>query len=247
MKNFKNTKGITLIALVITIIVLIILAGVSINLILGNNGIVERAKEGRDRYANAAAYENEQLTNVDSYLGEITGEITGESSTPTAYTQYTLGQEVTVRGEKFFVIEENDTTSKETITLITKYNLDPSSNTQLNEAYESTSIAFCTDPDNTWAGYWASISEITYPYELNGVESERATVYNKAVAYGSAKGGTGRLLTRTEVETLTAEGKIPEIIYGKNYTTNPVTTDNYLNFWLSTTNEPDGIDVVQRE
>ena len=39
MKN----KGITLVALVITIIILLILVGVSINLIAGSNGILEKA------------------------------------------------------------------------------------------------------------------------------------------------------------------------------------------------------------
>ena len=40
----KSSKGITLVALVVTIIVLIILAGVSINLVLGDNGIITMAK-----------------------------------------------------------------------------------------------------------------------------------------------------------------------------------------------------------
>ena len=43
--NLKGRNGITLIALVITIIVLIILAGVSINLILGENGIIAKARQ----------------------------------------------------------------------------------------------------------------------------------------------------------------------------------------------------------
>ena len=43
--NMKNNKGITLVALVVTIVVLLILAGVSINLVLGNNGIIAKAKE----------------------------------------------------------------------------------------------------------------------------------------------------------------------------------------------------------
>ena len=47
MKTKEN--GITLIALVITIIILIILAGVSINLILGENGIVTKAKAAKIR------------------------------------------------------------------------------------------------------------------------------------------------------------------------------------------------------
>ena len=44
-KTKKNTRGITLIALVITIIVLLILAGVTIAALEGDNGIVTRAKE----------------------------------------------------------------------------------------------------------------------------------------------------------------------------------------------------------
>lgn len=47
MRQLKNNKGITLIALVITIIVLIILAGVSISLVLGENGIVRKAQSAQ--------------------------------------------------------------------------------------------------------------------------------------------------------------------------------------------------------
>ena len=51
MKNYyiKDKKGITLVALVVTIVVLLILAGVSINLILGDNGIVKKAQEAREK------------------------------------------------------------------------------------------------------------------------------------------------------------------------------------------------------
>ena len=40
----SQVKGITLIALVITIIVLLILAGVSINLVIGDNGVLSKSK-----------------------------------------------------------------------------------------------------------------------------------------------------------------------------------------------------------
>jgi len=43
--RIKDIKGITLIALVVTIIVLLILAGVTINIILGEGGIFERASQ----------------------------------------------------------------------------------------------------------------------------------------------------------------------------------------------------------
>ena len=45
LKKIKSTKGITLTALVVSIIVLIVLAGVSIAILIGENGILERASK----------------------------------------------------------------------------------------------------------------------------------------------------------------------------------------------------------
>ena len=66
----KNQKGITLVALVITIIVLIILAGVSIALVLGENGILTKAKEGKENYAKGANSEHDQLANALTWMNE---------------------------------------------------------------------------------------------------------------------------------------------------------------------------------
>ena len=46
--NLKNNKGITLVALVVTIIILIILAGVTITILLGENGLIQRTKIAAD-------------------------------------------------------------------------------------------------------------------------------------------------------------------------------------------------------
>ena len=56
----KNTKGITLIAVVITIIVLLILAGVSISAVMGENGIATKAKEAKE--------ETDDASFLDSYV-----------------------------------------------------------------------------------------------------------------------------------------------------------------------------------
>ena len=47
-RNIKKEKGITLVALVVTIVILLILAGVSLNLVFGSNGIVSKAGEARE-------------------------------------------------------------------------------------------------------------------------------------------------------------------------------------------------------
>ena len=53
----KEMKGITLIALVITIVVLMILAGVSINTVLGDDGIIQKAKDAAEATKRASAEE----------------------------------------------------------------------------------------------------------------------------------------------------------------------------------------------
>ena len=69
LKN-KQEKGITLIALVVTIVVLLILAGVSISLVLNNNGVISKAKEAKNRYAEAQTNEEKQLNEVSDWIKE---------------------------------------------------------------------------------------------------------------------------------------------------------------------------------
>ena len=64
----KNKRGITLIALVITIIVLLILAGISLSLVLGENGILTKAKDSKIIHNIAEAKENVEVE--AAYVGE---------------------------------------------------------------------------------------------------------------------------------------------------------------------------------
>ena len=72
MEYLKNTKekGITLIALVVTITVLIILATVSINTVLGDNGIISRAQKARDSYQNSSTSEDEHMKQLANEMAE---------------------------------------------------------------------------------------------------------------------------------------------------------------------------------
>ena len=83
----NNNRGITLIALVITIIVLLILAGVTINLTLGENGIFRTAEMAGKNYTQAQEQElagienfNNEINNVIGGLGSGNGQ--GETSEP---------------------------------------------------------------------------------------------------------------------------------------------------------------------
>ena len=68
MNNIQKQKGITLIALVITIIVLIILAGVGINLTLGDNGILRRAQDAQKLSDKATVKEKVEVAIVDALI-----------------------------------------------------------------------------------------------------------------------------------------------------------------------------------
>ena len=78
--KIKQEKGITLIALVVTIVVLLILAGVSISLVLNNNGVISKAKEARDKYAEAQTNDEKQLNEVSDWIKETVGDTTGGGS-----------------------------------------------------------------------------------------------------------------------------------------------------------------------
>ena len=71
-KTLRKEKGITLIALVVTVIVLIILAGVSINLVLGENGIVTIAKRAKENTELAKVEEETRLNELVKQLEEGT-------------------------------------------------------------------------------------------------------------------------------------------------------------------------------
>ncbi|MNS90754.1 hypothetical protein D3C72_1248170 [compost metagenome] len=68
MKN----KGITLIALIVTIIVLIILAGISINILIGENGILTKAELAKEQSSLAENKENADLEKTNQLLNSYT-------------------------------------------------------------------------------------------------------------------------------------------------------------------------------
>jgi hypothetical protein len=83
---FKQNKGITLVALVITIIVLLILAGVSISLVLGDNGIATRAINAADKTEYAQIKEAVELAITDAnsaYWDVVAGATTTGLTTST--------------------------------------------------------------------------------------------------------------------------------------------------------------------
>ena len=70
LKDTRNklNRGITLIALIISIIVILILAGASINMIIGENGLIKKTTSAVEKYKQAEIEEKIQMSMASSYM-----------------------------------------------------------------------------------------------------------------------------------------------------------------------------------
>ena len=86
------TRGITLVALVITIVILIILATVTVNVAFGDGGLIEQAKLAAEKTANSIYDEEASLANLTAYLNEQLGGseiLPPEDTEPPVITSFT--------------------------------------------------------------------------------------------------------------------------------------------------------------
>ena len=74
MKKFIKNNGITLVALVVTIVVLLILAGVSISLVLGDNGLISQAKQSANATKEAVENDYNMLEKLESQIADFSSE-----------------------------------------------------------------------------------------------------------------------------------------------------------------------------
>ncbi len=81
----KQVQGITLIALVVTVIVLLILAGVAINLTVGDNGLFRRAQNAANTWQMAEQNEQKEMEQAGNFLDDYTSEY--NKATTVAYAK----------------------------------------------------------------------------------------------------------------------------------------------------------------
>ena len=111
----KEIKGITLVALVVTIVVLLILAGVSINLVLGDNGIITKAKEAQRKSAEASQNDligmNELAQQLEEQINGSTGSGSGNGGAGGSGAGTKVPAEATAETAPYF--PDNTFTKKE--------------------------------------------------------------------------------------------------------------------------------------
>ena len=98
MKKVKGTKGITLVALVITVIVLLILAGVTIAALSGDNGILQNAARAKEETEAATLEEKIKLLAAETLINKYTGENKEK-------TAQELQDELNNQGERVLVVQ----------------------------------------------------------------------------------------------------------------------------------------------
>ena len=77
-RMIEQEKGITLVALVITVIIIIILATVTINIALGDNGLIKQAELAKKLSENSTTHEMDAMANLVAYMNEVRGGNNGQ-------------------------------------------------------------------------------------------------------------------------------------------------------------------------
>lgn len=144
--------------------------------------------------------------------------------------KHQIGDEVTVGGEQFYVLEWDN--NCDTVNLISKYNLNKEGTAQQDAAYKTTACAFSS------TNYWSN-SFTSTPFNLNDFIGYTATdAIGKAKSYGRSKGAvSSRLLSHEEAYALTSKAssntKIDTMLWGKANS-----ADGFLNYWLGSAGSP---------
>lgn len=110
MEKIRERKAITLIALVVTIVVLLILAGVSISLILDNNGIIVKSKEARLENRAVQVEDEVGMWKQNNFINEESGKTQEEADTMLAslISRNLLKEDEIDRENEVITIKKND-------------------------------------------------------------------------------------------------------------------------------------------
>ena len=239
LKKFKtNETGITLIALVITIVVMLILAGVTINLTLGENGIFTTAQQAAKNYTEAQSKEQQDLayfTNTVDNMAKgnttLTSQITGADYGK--YINYSVTVEDTVL-DKWRVFYNDKTTGNVYIILDGYLPI-----TLIPEETEITT-------KGTYQAYWDTTNFSTNEQAVATLRntsywSDFAAGVTGATAYGSP---TNEMFVNSwnenptvNSQTLTVETVIDSFTdSSKLYNPYPETLDGCNGYWLASIN-----------
>ena len=206
--------------MVVTIVVLLILAGVSISLILDNNGIIKKSKDARREYRQAQANEQADLDNMSDLIDEATAE-----PTPKVNVNTKAEDNSTINGKKGN--SNNPTVPKGYIPINTETSSwGDGTSAPTQDSVDHGLVIKGDSDDNEWV--WIPVDETTLAtmcdksneteYTLCGIGGETAVktkVYSSTITIG--KDSNTRTITRTTPGTSTSGSyREPDLVVGSD-------------------------------
>lgn len=141
--NKRNDKGITLVALVVTIIVLLILAGVTLYTILGDNSLISRTTRAKESYSGAQDEDSSEISKHEDMIDQHENFAANVTEVPKTNTTWTMNEEAgTVTSPNGKVLKIGDYVN------YVPDEIDTSSSSE-NEAYNNLISDFTTYSGNT--------------------------------------------------------------------------------------------------
>ena len=223
----KNNNGITLIALVITIVILMIIAGVGLNIAVGENGIFTKAGQAANTYLYSAKAEQAELDKVFAELEGLTG---GDKKNAYAWKLQEQGFSATQTDTGYL---KADTSRDDYVTL---YTLDENGNEVSSEQIEYTNpelflfdassgsiTGINTDiSDDVYYEYRGGVyadeylqnNTLVIPRKINGVEVKSMCIGNGGIV------GAERIIIPDSIQ------KIDDYCFGNNWSLKEILLPN---------------------
>ena len=212
--------------MVVTIVVLLILAGVTISLLLDENGIIKKSKDARREYGQAKANEQEDLSNLSDMIDEATAE-----PTPKVDVNTKAGENSTINGKKG--TSNNPTIPKGYIPIDTATSTWGDGSTAPSQDSVDHGLVIKDDSGNEWV--WIPVPDVTVmcntsnttEYTLCGTTGETAVktkLYSKTITIGTDSNKT-RISRTTPGKTSTY--REPDLVSGSNGSTSDARDTNY--------------------
>ena len=250
--RIQENNAITLIALVITIVILIILAGVAVNLSLGENGIFNRAKTAREQYKMAEVKEKIELAivdiqsekmgkgeqcTIDTIISELPGKIDGLTISKDGENakgkyndcDFTIDSNLKLTIEGYTPSTGGGSTP--TTILVDSITLNKTSLT-LNQGKEETltvtiSPTTATNKEVTWSTNANSIATVDTTGKITAVAEGTATIT------ATAKDGSGKSASCTVTVLTTSEILGNYIDYPIDLNGDGDTTNDWMIFYIA--------------
>ena len=188
--------------MVVTIVVLLILAGVTISLLLDENGIIKKSKDARREYGTSKTNEQEQMDNANDWIEEATGKVT-LAKVPVGTKASKNG---TINGEEGN--SNNPTIPKNYIPIDTATSTWGDGSTAPSQDSVKHGLVIKDEKNNEWV--WVPVPDVTVM-----CDTSNTTEYTLC-------GTTGDTAVKTKLYSKSG------IISGKTRTTPGTTTDPYF-------------------